>query len=33
MPVVESIRDQWVIAVAVLVLLALVGWLVGARQR
>jgi hypothetical protein len=30
---VEAIRDQWVIVVAVIVLVALVGWLASARSR
>jgi hypothetical protein len=31
--VIEAIRDQWLIVVAVVVLVALVGWLVAARLR
>jgi hypothetical protein len=31
--VVEAIRDQWVIVVGALVLVALVGWLVAGRSR
>jgi hypothetical protein len=30
---VEAIKDRWVIALAVLVLIALVGWLIAARSR
>jgi len=30
---VEAIRDQWVIVVAVIVLVALFGWLAKARSR
>jgi hypothetical protein len=30
---IEAIRDQWVIVVAVIVLVALLGWLVALRQR
>jgi hypothetical protein len=31
--VAEAIRDRWVIGIAVLVLLALIGWLVASRGR
>jgi len=31
--VVEAIRDQWLILTALLVLVALVGWLVTGRGR
>ena len=30
---VEAIKDQWVVAIAVLALIVLVGWLVAARSR
>jgi hypothetical protein len=29
--VVEAIRDQWIIVIAIMVLMALVGWLLASR--